>query len=96
VILEHAEWLLFAWVLGNQGGLPVSPGARAGMSRQRGSADRGLDADAGDSHRSRASLSAVGYEHGWSEPVIRLWNETPHGGRINPAQVRGHGEEARR
>jgi len=43
-----------------------------------------------------ASLSAVGYEHGWSEPVIRLWNETPHGGRINPAQVRGHGEEARR
>jgi membrane protein DedA with SNARE-associated domain len=23
VILEHAEWLLFAWVLGNQGGLPV-------------------------------------------------------------------------
>jgi membrane protein DedA with SNARE-associated domain len=23
VILEHFEWLLFAWVLGNQGGLPV-------------------------------------------------------------------------
>ena len=23
MILEHAEWLLFAWVLGNQGGLPV-------------------------------------------------------------------------
>src|ERR1700730_5268477 len=43
-----------------------------------------------------ASLSAVGYEHGWSEPVIRLWNETRHGGRINPAGVRGHGEEARR
>ena len=30
------------------------------------------------------------------EPDLRLWNETPHGGRINPAQVRGHGEEARR
>jgi probable phosphoglycerate mutase len=43
-----------------------------------------------------ASLSAVGYEHGRSEPVIRFWNETPHGGRINPAGVRGHGEEARR
>ena len=43
-----------------------------------------------------ASLSAVGYEHGWSEPAIRLWNETPHGGHINPAQMRGHGEEARR
>ena len=23
MILEHPEWLLFAWVLGNQGGLPV-------------------------------------------------------------------------
>lgn len=43
-----------------------------------------------------ASLSAVGYEHDWSEPVIRLWNETPHAGRSGPAQVRGHQEEARR
>ena len=25
-----------------------------------------------------ASLSAVGYEHDQSEPVIRLWDETPH------------------
>ena len=25
-----------------------------------------------------ASLSAVGYEHDRSEPVIRLWDETPH------------------
>ena len=23
-----------------------------------------------------ASLSVLGYEHGWTEPVIRLWNET--------------------
>jgi probable phosphoglycerate mutase len=25
-----------------------------------------------------ASLSAVGYEHDLSEPVLRLWNESPH------------------
>jgi probable phosphoglycerate mutase len=43
-----------------------------------------------------ASLGAVGYEHDRSEPVIRLWNETPHPGRIGPAQVRGHREKARR
>jgi probable phosphoglycerate mutase len=27
-----------------------------------------------------ASLSALGYDHGASEPAIRLWNETRHGG----------------
>ena len=43
-----------------------------------------------------ASLSAVGYEHHRSEPVIRLWNETPQPGRSGPAQARGHREEARR
>ena len=45
---------------------------------------------------STASLSAVGYEHDRSEPVIRFWDEMPHEGRGGPAQVRGHREEARR
>jgi broad specificity phosphatase PhoE len=43
-----------------------------------------------------ASLSAVGYEHDLSEPVIRLWDETPHVGSRGPSQVRGQREEARR
>jgi len=43
-----------------------------------------------------ASLSAVGYEHDRSEPVIRFWDETPREGRSGPAQVRGHRENARR
>jgi probable phosphoglycerate mutase len=43
-----------------------------------------------------ASLSAVGYEHDRSEPVIRLWDEMPHERRISPTQVRGHQENARR
>ena len=43
-----------------------------------------------------ASLGAVGYEHDRSEPLIRLWNETPQPGRSGPAQARGHREEARR
>jgi broad specificity phosphatase PhoE len=43
-----------------------------------------------------ASLSAVGYEHERSEPVIRLWDEMPQEGRSGPAQVRGLGEKARR
>jgi len=43
-----------------------------------------------------ASLSAVGYEHDRSEPVIHLWNETPHPGRISRAPVRGPREKARR
>jgi len=43
-----------------------------------------------------ASLSALGYEHDRSEPVIRFWDETPQEGRSGPAQVRGHRENARR
>jgi len=43
-----------------------------------------------------ASLSALGYEHDRSEPVIRLWNEMPHEPRISPAQAPGHSETARR
>ncbi len=43
-----------------------------------------------------ASLSAVGYEHDRLDPAIRLWNETPHERRSDPARVRGHREEARR
>jgi len=43
-----------------------------------------------------ASLSAVGYEHDRSEPVIRLWDEMSHERRIGPTQVRGHQEKARR
>jgi broad specificity phosphatase PhoE len=38
-----------------------------------------------------ASLSAVGYERDQSEPVIRLWDETPHEKRISPA-ARGRQE----
>jgi broad specificity phosphatase PhoE len=45
---------------------------------------------------STASLSAVGYEHDRSDPVIRLWDETPHDRHISPAPARGHGEKARR
>jgi broad specificity phosphatase PhoE len=41
-----------------------------------------------------ASLSAVGYEHDRSEPVIRFWNETPDVGRIDLAQARGGQEKA--
>ena len=44
-----------------------------------------------------ATLSAVGYEHDRSDPVIRLWDETPHEGRRGLAQVQqGQREEARR
>ena len=35
-----------------------------------------------------ASLSALGYEHDRTEPVIRLWNETPHEWRVSSAPVR--------
>src|SRR5215510_13227932 len=31
-----------------------------------------------------ASLSILGYEHDRTEPVIHLWNETPHERRISP------------
>jgi broad specificity phosphatase PhoE len=43
-----------------------------------------------------ASLSAVGYEHDRSEPVIRFWDETPHERRSGPTPVRGYRQEARR
>jgi len=43
-----------------------------------------------------ASLSAVGYEHDRSDPVIRLWDEMPREGRGRPGRVRGDREEARR
>jgi broad specificity phosphatase PhoE len=43
-----------------------------------------------------ASLSAVGYEHDRSEPVIRLWDEMPHQGRPRSHAGPGHQEEARR
>jgi broad specificity phosphatase PhoE len=43
-----------------------------------------------------ASLSAVGYEHDRSEPVIRLWNETPRARRITWTPVRGRREKVRR
>ena len=41
-----------------------------------------------------ASLSALGYEHDRSEPVIRLWNERPHERRMDQGQVRGPEEKA--
>jgi broad specificity phosphatase PhoE len=43
-----------------------------------------------------ATLSAVGYEHDRSDPVIRLWDETPRQGRSGSAPVRSQREEARR
>ena len=45
----------------------------------------GLDAAAGRYFLlSTASLSAVGYEHDTTEPVIRLWDETPSRGTLPP------------
>jgi broad specificity phosphatase PhoE len=38
-----------------------------------------------------ASLSALGYEHDRSEPVIRLWDERPHDRRVTKGQVSGTG-----
>jgi probable phosphoglycerate mutase len=43
-----------------------------------------------------ASLSALGYEHDRSDPVIRLWNETPRDPAVRRAPVRAHREKARR
>ena len=43
-----------------------------------------------------ASLSAVGYEHDRSEPVIRLWDEISLEPRTSPAPVRERREKARR
>jgi broad specificity phosphatase PhoE len=42
-----------------------------------------------------ASLSAVGYEHDRSDPVIRLWDETPREPRSSRAPVHGRCEEVR-
>jgi len=42
-----------------------------------------------------ASLSALGYEHDHSDPVIRLWNEMPHEPPVRPAPVRVRREKAR-
>jgi probable phosphoglycerate mutase len=43
-----------------------------------------------------ASLSALGYEHDHSDPVIRLWNEMPHEPPVSPARARVRREKARR
>jgi broad specificity phosphatase PhoE len=43
-----------------------------------------------------ASLSALGYEHNLSEPVIRLWDETPHIEHVGPVEAPGHQEKSRR
>ena len=43
-----------------------------------------------------ASVSALGYEHDHSDPVIRLWNEMPHEPPVSPAPVRARREKARR
>jgi broad specificity phosphatase PhoE len=43
-----------------------------------------------------ASLSAVGYEHDRSDPVIRFWDEIPREGGIHAAQTEGTREGARR
>jgi len=40
------------------------------------------------------SLSAVGYEHDRSEPVIRLWDEMAPEWRVGAAQARGQRETA--
>jgi probable phosphoglycerate mutase len=55
----------------------------------------GLEAGAGRYFLlTTASLSAVGYEHDTSEPVIRLWDENPHEERLRPASVRQRLQEA--
>jgi broad specificity phosphatase PhoE len=43
-----------------------------------------------------ASLSAMGYEHDRSDPVIRLWDEMPHERRVSPFPVSGRREKVRR
>ena len=43
-----------------------------------------------------ASLSALGYEHDYSDPVIRLWNERPPEPPVSRAPVRVDREKARR
>jgi probable phosphoglycerate mutase len=49
----------------------------------------GLDPSAGKYFLlSTASLSAVGYEHDRSDPVIRLWDESPLDGQSRQAKTR--------
>jgi len=43
-----------------------------------------------------ASLSALGYEHGRSDPVIRFWDEMPRESHSSPAPAHRCGETARR
>ena len=43
-----------------------------------------------------ASVSALGYEHDRSDPVIRLWNEMPHEPPFNRVPGRVRREKARR
>ena len=43
-----------------------------------------------------ASLSALGYEHDRTEPVIRLWDEMSREPRSSPAPLRGRREKAQR
>ncbi len=43
-----------------------------------------------------ASVSALGYEHDRSDPVIRLWNEMPQERRVSPAAVRERREKVQR
>jgi broad specificity phosphatase PhoE len=43
-----------------------------------------------------ASLSAVGYEHDRSDPVIRLWNEMPHERRVSRGPARERRERVGR
>jgi probable phosphoglycerate mutase len=43
-----------------------------------------------------ASLSALGYEHDRSEPVIRLWDEMSREPRSSPAPLRGRREKVQR
>ena len=43
-----------------------------------------------------ASLSAVGYEHDRSDPVIRLWDETPHERPVSAAPGRVRRGKVRR
>ncbi len=49
----------------------------------------GLDAEAGRLFTlDTASLSILGYEHDQSEPTIRLWNDTGHGGSHQPSRTK--------
>jgi len=43
-----------------------------------------------------ASLSALGYEHDHSDPVIRLWDEMPHEPPVSTAPVRTRREKVQR